>query len=236
MFYLCKSCLFQLLIETISPVAVYPLDVEHGTNSLLPSFAPAGTLTGVQFDDGPDGKPGGSCSFSGSQSSYIEIPKDDRLDTRYSITLLAMVFPDETEGPIVQFSPSGTYGPHFWVVNSGTTLFFRITRRDDYFATTILSSALLKPRQWFYVGATYDYSTGVVRNWIDGKMVGEVSIGSMEISTDQFIRMGYSAIPSDTRTFKGLISCLQIYNRALTQEEIAAAKDACSHYKRSKLY
>ena len=121
----------------------------------------------VQFDDGPDGKPGGSCSFPGSQSSYIEIPKDDRLDTRYSITLLAMIFPDETEGPIVQFSPPGTYGPHFWVVNSGTTLFFRITRRDDYLATTILLSALLKPRQWFYVGATYDYSTGVVRNWID---------------------------------------------------------------------
>ena len=227
--------LFELPTEPLAPVAVYPLDAKHGGNPLLPSFSPPGNLAAVQFTDGPGGKPGGSCAFSGSQSSYIQIPKDDRLDTRYSITLLAMVFPDETAGPIVQFSPPGSYGTHFWVVNSGTTLFFRITRRGDYLQTTILSSALLKPRQWFYVGATYDYSTGVVRNWIDGKMVGEVPIGSMELSTDQFIRIGSGAIPADVRTFKGRISCLQIYNRALTQEEIVAAKDACSHYKRSKL-
>ena len=178
---------------------------------------------------------GGSCTFSGSNTSYIEIPKDDRLDTKYSITLLAMVFPDETDGPIVQFSPTGTFGTHLWVLNSGTTLFSRMTRRGDYLKTTAVLSALLKPKQWFYVGVTYDYSTGVVRIWIDGKMVGEVSIGSMEISTDQFIRMGYGVIPTDQRAFKGRISCLQMYNRALTQEEIVAAKGACSHYKRSKL-
>ena len=225
--------MFGLPTEPRAPVAVYPLDAEHGVSPLPPSFSPPGNLAAVQFTDGPGGKPGGSCAFSGSQSSYIQIPKDDRLDTRYSITLLAMVFPDETVGPIVQFCPFGNYGTHFWVTNSGTTLFFRITRRGDYFGTAILTSALLKPRQWFYVGATYDYSTGVVRIWIEGKMVDEESVGSMEISTDQVIRIG--AVTIDRRPFKGRISCLQIYNRALTREEIVAAKGACSHYKRSKL-
>lgn len=198
---------------------------------MSPSFVPTGISVGIQHADGPDGKTGGSSAFAGSEASYIEIPQNYRLDTRYSITILAMVYPEGVDGPLVHFvPPSVIYGPHVWFVNNN--LFTRIVGRGNFALAESIQSSSLMPRKWSYVGTSYDYSTGVVRNWINGEMISELSIGSMELATDQVIRMG--AVPIDNRYFKGRISCVQIYKQALTKELIAAAKDACSDYKRSK--
>ena len=61
--------------------------------------------------------------------------------------------------------------------------------------------------------------------WVDGKKVVEQHVGTFELDTDAEIRIGVKA--NDGRFFKGRISCVQFYNRALSEVEIAAVKYRC---------
>ena len=67
--------------------------------------------------------------------------------------------------------------------------------------------------------------TGVSSLWIDGKRVVQQHIGTFMIDTNAEIRIG--ARLSDIRYFKGKISCVQIYSKALSEAEVAAVKDRC---------
>ena len=67
--------------------------------------------------------------------------------------------------------------------------------------------------------------TGVSSLWIDGKRVVKQDIGTFMIDTDAEIRIG--ARLNDGRYFKGNISCVQIYSKALSEAEVAAVKGRC---------
>ena len=60
---------------------------------------------------------------------------------------------------------------------------------------------------------------------MDGKKVAQQHVGTYELDTDAEIRLGVKA--NDGRFFKGRMSCVQFYNRALTEVEIAAVKYRC---------
>ena len=70
------------------------------------------------------------------------------------------------------------------------------------------------------------FVTGISSLWLDGESVESQDVGSYELDTDAEIRIG--AVDHDGRFFRGSISCVQIYNRALSNPEIAAAKERCS--------
>lgn len=65
--------------------------------------------------------------------------------------------------------------------------------------------------------------TGVAQLWHDGKMVESRNIGQIELRTQFPIRLG--ADSRDKRQFKGKISCVQIYDRALTAEQIGTLRN-----------
>ena len=67
--------------------------------------------------------------------------------------------------------------------------------------------------------------TGISSLWIDGKRVVQQAVGIFQIDTDAEIRIG--ARQNDARYFKGKISCVQIYSKALSEAEVAAVKDRC---------
>ena len=77
---------------------------------------------------------------------------------------------------------------------------------------------LLKLGKWSQVGASYDSNTGVAQLWHDGKMVKSRNIGQIELLTNAPIRIG--AREWDSRYFKGKVSCVQIYDVALKEEQI----------------
>lgn len=75
------------------------------------------------------------------------------------------------------------------------------------------------------MGTTYDYTTGVARLWLDGQKAAELNIGTgMTLATQDDVRMG--AKGGDGRYFRGRISAMQVYNVALTPEQINAVKNA----------
>ena len=75
---------------------------------------------------------------------------------------------------------------------------------------------------------TYDSSTGDSKIFINGHQVAKNNPGRFEIATNYLMRLGAGINLNDTRYFKGRISCLQIYNNALTQQQIRAARYKCS--------
>ena len=202
------------------PTAFYPLNAQHLTHDISPNKNQPGKPNGVHLAPGPFGHPQGSYQFSGSFGSYIEIPNNGGLDTRYSITILAWLNQENDNGPIVNFG-SDVWGFHFWVVNG--RLFARPSRRADRALPKYAVSSSLEPGTWNYVGTSYNFPSGVVKLWINGSEVAHEISGSAEQKTQYDVRMGAKA--SDQRYLKGRICCLQIYNKSLSQQEIIAVQN-----------
>lgn len=82
----------------------------------------------------------------------------------------------------------------------------------------------LKPEDgWKFVGASYDSSSGDARLWVDGNEVQKLNIGTnLLLATQDSVRMGVKI--GDGRFFKGRIAQMQVYNVALSQEQIQAIR------------
>ena len=167
---------------------------------------------------------GGSYAFAGNASSYIEFPRGSRLDIRYSITLVALIYP-EAPGPIIDYGVGDMWATNWWM-SSMTRLHWSVRIRNLQEQWITLQNDILEIGQWNLVAATYDF-TGTSASWLEGYKVGETNAGIFELATNHPIRMGVKV--GDSRHFKGRISCLQFYNRVLSQEEIIEAKTRCSN-------
>ena len=72
---------------------------------------------------------------------------------------------------------------------------------------------------WKFVGASYDHSTGDANLWVNGAVVYTRNIGiGLDLATNDSIRMG----AYDQAYLKGRIAQMQVYDKALTQEQIQA--------------
>ena len=209
--------MFALFYQVPEPVALFPLNSTFETREIKDRVA-AGVPRGVTLALGPDGIDGGSYEFSGYPNSFIEFPNSEGgpLDVRYSITMLCWVYHSGQDGPLFDYRPNGARGVRLWALNG--QLFFRFTKRDYSLTTRLLHTALAGG--WKFVGATYDHSTGDAKLWVDGFVVQTLNIGAgLDLATQDSIRMG--AIKNyNWWAFKGRITQMQVYDKALTQEQI----------------
>ncbi|XP_057314445.1 uncharacterized protein LOC130655679 isoform X2 [Hydractinia symbiolongicarpus] len=209
----------EIIEPTPKPVGLFALNDASVKDILLPGENKL-TLGDVDLTTGPGGVKDDAFLFKGNQSSYIEIPNTGKLDTKKSITLLANIFPTGENGPIINYKKDG-WGVHLWQF-SKTQLFARFVTRDGEMSTQPLGTHVLELNKWNQVGASYDVNSGVAQLWHDGKMVKSRNIGQIELLTNAPIRLG--AREGDDRYFKGKISCVQIYDKALKEEQIGDLK------------
>ena len=200
---------------------MYPLDGTHGTKEINNRVG-AGVASGVHTAPGPDGRPDGSYEFSGNVSSFIEFPNGGGLDVKNSMTMLCWLYPGGQDGPLFNYRRGGIWAVHLWVADG--KLFVQFVRRD-YSSTNYLVHTPLKPEDgWKFVGASYDQANGDAKLWVNGKAVQTENIGAnLQLATQDNVRMG--AKIGDLRYFKGKIAQMQVYNVALTQEQIKLIKD-----------
>lgn len=78
--------------------------------------------------------------FSGKEESYVKIPFSKKLDTRYSMTVLASIFPVGKDGPIIHYS-SKKWGVHLWQYNENQ-LFARFVKRNGIFTEPLAARVL----------------------------------------------------------------------------------------------
>ena len=205
--------------------AIYPLDGKSELNDSTCNGNPAGRGVGVQLTTGPTGQDDGAYEFS--SINYVNIPQRGPLNTLNSITILAWVKSMYRNGAIV------TYHTNNHIVR----LFMEDDKLHVKGMTRYGSDNLWKANQmplkydkeiqetsWYYVGATYDYATRNATLWVDGDKVTEGSIGSVELKTNAHIRIGGW---NDVSYYYGRISCVQIYNKVLTKQEIRAVSHRC---------
>ena len=219
-YFLNMKAVFFILDPPV-PTAVYPLNGQFGTRDLSSNENPPGIPYYVQLAPGPFGQPDGSYQFSGSSNSYIELLNNGGLDTRYSMTLLLWLFPENTDGPIFNYG-TDYYGVHFWIVNN--ELFARLTNRDGVYAQLALTKAL-RHNSWNFIGTSYDYDSGVHKLWVEGTVYDMQNVGTVQLSTHGSVRLG--ALDGDLRFLKGRISCVQVYDKALTEREVHAVRGLC---------
>ena len=216
--------MFNLAADSVpDPIAFYPLNAKYATRE-KENRQPQGTPVGVNITAGPDGKAGGSYQFTGQNNSYIELPNNGGLDAQHSITMLCWVYPENTDGPIFNYKITGkVWAVHFWM-HSGK-LYGVFTQRNYLTNARLLSGQLLVLNQWHYVGLTYSHITGMANLWLDGQRVVQKNIGAgLSLSTQENVRMG--ALENDDRYFKGRITAMQIYDVALTKEQINSVENA----------
>ncbi len=220
--------LFYLVaISVPEPIALYPLNSKYETREIN-NQQPQGTPVGVSLATGPDGKPGGSYQFLGQANSYIEFPNSGGLVVKHSITLLCWVYLETSDasGPLFNYGLTGFGGVHLRI-QSGK-LVARFTDIQDIVDKKLTTTRPLAAKQWYYVGSSYDHNTGNASLWLNGTRVDHKKITGADITLDtgHEVRMGARANPDDPRYFKGRITAMQVYDVALTAEQINEVKDA----------
>ena len=133
------------------------------------------------------------------------------------MTMLCWVYHNGQDGPLFNYKTSGPWGVHLWVL--GGQLYVHFTRRD-YSSTPALRHTALAGG-WKFVGASYERATGSAKLWVNGTVVQTLNIGiGLDLATQDSIRMG--AKIGDERHFKGRIAQMQVYDKALSLEQIQA--------------
>ena len=131
------------------------------------------------------------------------------------MTLLCWVYYNGKDGPLFNYRTTGRAGVHLWVKHGHLFVTFRNRHNSSINAPQHTDLA----GGWKFVGATYDCSTGDAKLWVNGAVVQTLNIGAgLDLATQDNIRMG-AKIGSD-RYFKGRITQMQVYDKALTQEQI----------------
>ncbi|XP_078585335.1 uncharacterized protein LOC144867284 isoform X7 [Branchiostoma floridae x Branchiostoma japonicum] len=208
-------------IGEVAPVGFWPLN-KHTQLRDVSGYGNDATAVGVSLANGVHGESEGAYSLSGSSTSYIEIPNNGMLDTRYSMTILAYFYPTGTEGPIFNYR-TDDYGVHLWQSDT-SHLFARMRTRGHVYKDFVIVDTL-NLNEWNFVGMTYNYPLGKVKLWHDGTEVGSLDIGTFETQTDYDIRVG--SRDEDGRTLQERVACLQVYNIPLNGDQIMDAAKKC---------
>ena len=215
--------LFISVIRRRRAVAIYQLTSASKNRDISSYVNPPARFGDVYFSRGPDSHPQGALSFRGRRNSYVLIPNNGCLDIRYSVTVIFWLFA-ESSGPLVHFNPLG-WGVHIWIVKRPFRFYARFVPRSGKSVHAVYKQ--ITPRQWHYVAATYDHRTGVATVWRNNIPIAQRFIGRFPqgLATNYPIVIGQK--PGDGRIFRGKISCLQIYNYAMTSLQMRSQMKRC---------
>ncbi len=133
-------------------------------------------------------------------------------------------------GPIVEYD----HGAQMWhhsQQHSDDALFANIAEGNFPSGYHIVTAqhGLPQDAMWHHAAVTYDKATGNITLYIDGEPKITEFVGSFTPNTTETLRIGRRAfefIGGDQFTFNGLIDEVQIYERALSETEVATVAAA----------
>ncbi len=185
-----------------------------------------GTNYGATLTTGRLGSADGAYSFDGS-SSYISVPNSSSLKITGDITVCAWVktsTPQFTKGIIEKYY-SGTQNDHGWLLDTYTDGGAMMEGRDGRGGTFTLrsnSSAAFADNQWhFIVGQR---SGNIWKVYLDNQLSNSVDAGGTAGSIESGGKMTIGSFSNTTPVngvWSGAIDGIRIYNRALSDAEIA---------------
>ncbi|MDG2014619.1 MAG: c-type cytochrome, partial [Pirellulaceae bacterium] len=160
-------------------------------------------------------------NFSFDGSSYLQ--SEHAYDWSKDLTVFARI-KTEQGGTILSQTEDGTD----WVPG-GTSLFIRDGKLvfDVGWVGDVVSRQPLSDNQWHDVALVWEPEDDRVRLYIDGELDKNAQLESGKPYENPVVRIGYTAenFPQPS-AFEGEISDVKIWNRALTEKEIAALNAA----------
>lgn len=166
----------------------------------------------AEYTDGPSGIFAGALYLTSSDSSYISINSSSAMDTKYSLTVL-LHFKAEKSGSLL-YQENGI---HLFVNDSSLILNVLGSNGEK-----VIITQDIKYQEWYYIAAVYDYDMDMALLYSsqNGAMLTTQSAStefSELLSTSGNYHLGGSV---ESNEFEGSVSCLQVYDRALSIDEV----------------
>src|SRR6266545_3502369 len=169
-------------------------------------------------------------------SSYIRVANNPSLNTPDGFTVDAWIYPRAYGGARVIASkwddPTGQWSWIFKLHNDGSgRLRIEISRGDHNALGDLEGVAILPLNTWSHVAASYDRLTSRLQLYVNGNVDNEgfarfANVAINNSMTDLLIGAVNGQITSPSEYFNGLIDELELFNRALSAEEIKAIFNA----------
>jgi hypothetical protein len=155
-------------------------------------------------------------SFNGV-NAYIKIADSQSLDITNAITIMAWVYPktrqtvSDRDGIVIK---GGAY--YLTITPTGyVAVYFYGLANPGYHVGAII----VPLNQWSLIATTYDSATGKIRIYVNNNLDREISTSGVISTTTNQLAIG-SEWTGSSRFFNGSIANVQIYNTALTPQEI----------------
>ncbi|MEJ8800545.1 LamG-like jellyroll fold domain-containing protein [Pontibacter sp. H249] len=200
-------------------VAYWQMD-ESGGTTLVDASTYENTATTVNNPSRVAGVKGQALRFNGT-SQYATVDDNASLDITGAITIAAWIKPEQTATQyIVKKAEQKAQDGYELSLASNGKVFFRINQ-DSYRDTYRLNSNALYPNNgntWLHVAITYDGTT--MRMYINGIQNSSKSFSSAPPINSNNLPLTLGAGFDGYRGLKGAMDEVQIYNRALSGDEI----------------
>jgi len=204
-------------------VAYWPFDEGTGTDVYDAVGNNHGTMYNASWDDGVVGS---SLSFVSDAGDYVEIPDSDSLTPSQAITIGYWVYnvgghraglfkyaacPSQSDGRSyrIQVNDSGEFVVSFF--------------EDTDTLGVIRSNSIIPANEWHFVATTFDQGEAAV--YIDGELDNTETMSISSIMNDNqplTIAAEHNYCDHQLKTgFEGLLDEVVIFNRALSEGEIA---------------
>jgi len=173
-----------------------------------------GTIHGASWTEG---KYGSALNFDGDDD-YVEVADSDSLRPN-EITILAWIKPSSltNDKHIVTKSAVGTiYCSYGFRLHNNKLQYWMYDGSQDIWTT---STDVLPDTSWHYVGVTWKKPT--VTFYIDDEIAGTAEIDTNPVYGSYPVAIGTRLYTSYAFPFSGIIDEVRIYNKALSEEEIA---------------
>lgn len=239
--YRTQKCLILSLILLVLLVPFARADLMDGLVLYMPfdegngdttkDLSPNGFVGDITDPEWGDGKFGGALIFDGTER-FVEVGFDDSFDIKEGITMGAWVtanLPFSPEWKIILNAKKSSQGP--WGLQSRSV--GNLEAFYDVAGVRVWTSSIsaMEPDVFHHVAATYDSEDGF-SVYFDGVLEpGGASSGNLgtrgELDTppDEGIVIGHNYGTAD-RYWDGAIDEVVIYNRALSEEEMAELAEA----------
>ncbi|XP_064637462.1 uncharacterized protein LOC135493812 [Lineus longissimus] len=223
-------------IVSPKPVAYWPLNYDDHTKDVSGNKNDA-IAHGVTLTSGLNGKVDGAYQFEGKPGSYLKVTMTPLLDVGKtgSFSYAAYIYPQGSSGCLFEWSIN-PYGTNIWLIASADNVpeilvTIKNSISNDADSRGYDKKLPLKLNEWNFVGVVYDFKEGVLSVMVDDATI-TVNRGKVKALTNvPFIYIGVRPPPqllSSTSPFSGKMTCIMLWNQALTGEEMTRVREFCS--------
>lgn len=191
-----------------------------------------GTGTAVYQADGPGDLY--AVELPGTGNKAFSIPDND-LWSSASFTAEALVYLDPSFGTNQRFwiaKHTGVSNFHEWfgILYSGTYKVYNQVTRSPTTADYLLNDAAsgLTTGAWYHLAITYDNATTTLKSYVNGveKATDSTTSGSRVANGSGDLYIGTLPATPANEAWKGRLSCVAFYDRALSGAEVLAHAEA----------